>query len=79
MNYHNHYSANMDYVREQFNLAETTSLYECVGRLVDAYKELKETKVESLKEKDNDRGNKGSNSGSKPRRKPGRPAKRNKR
>ena len=77
MNYDNDYSANMDYVREKFNLPETTSLYECVGRLVDAYKELTETKVESLKEKKDDR-TKGSNLGSKPRRKPGRPAKRNK-
>ena len=64
MNYDNDYSANMDWVRKKFNLAETTSLYECVGRLVIAYQQLleeKDKKPEIPKK-----------------RKPGRPAKRNK-
>ena len=44
MAYDSEYGDNMDYIRKEMKLLESTSIYEVVGRFVEAYKFLKETK-----------------------------------
>ena len=49
------YSDNMDWLRKEFKLSQTTSLYEIVNILTDKYKELKN----QSKEIEDDRTKKG--------------------
>ena len=53
MDYSREYSANMDWVREQFKLPLTASLDECVGRLIEGYREATEPSVEQIIEEVN--------------------------
>ena len=47
------YQVSVEFIRNEFNLGETTSLYEIVNRIVDAYRALKENQT---KEPEDDRG-----------------------
>ena len=42
------YCENMDFLKKEFNMCETTSLYEVVNRLCDEYKALKQNQSKEI-------------------------------